>query len=452
MELDSFKAILLRKADGNINLLQLLTNIEEDVFVNSVVDALEKMAKPTHLTGINANAPLTSFGANLDRTDMTQLRDALSHHLSHYKAALKAHHAATDEKQKSHLRQVADQHLEHAIPLMHLTARASAHSQGKLGIDYPPLAPWETNYTTLERVPSGRFKRDAKLLRARPSKGAKRDHDLSTSIPDYHYLEMAPHPGHEAVGKMPHKGAYPWEEVQIGSPADIDAKKAYLHIEDVPNKQDYTPHEFDMHPIRGVADIQADHMTPEAMQNFANAHTGWRSSEHHKKWMEGQKTKFTADPEGYKKRGQTKGSHFYDGIPLAESPGHTKKYAEAAAAKAAAATKTTAAAPVAPTKTQVSAAPEVAPHPEINIDALPKSIRHLAPGAPPKGVTIRKQVPVTPAVKPSEPKAAVTPTAPVHPLESAYQALAHVPAQHHETIMNGIPGLREYAATKGGKK
>lgn len=466
MELDSFKAILLRKADGNTNLLEVLTNIEEDALINSVVDALEKMAKPTHLTGVNANAPLTGFGANLDRTDTTQLRDALSHHLSHYKAALKGHHAATDEKEKGHLRQVADQHLEHAIPLMHLAARASAHSQGKLGIDYPPLAPWETNYTTLERTDKGRFKRDAKLLRARPSKGAKRDHDLSTSIPDYHYLEMAPHPGHESVGKMPHEGGYPWEEVQVGSPADIDAKKAYLHIEDIADKKDYTPHEFDSHPIRGVADVQADHMTPDTMQNFATAHAGWRSSEHHKKWMEGQKAKFTADQEGYKKRGQTKGPHFYEGIPLQDQPGHTKPYAASLAAKKAAAS-------VADAKAPASVTPKASATPEINTDLLPKSIRHLAEASP-KGVTVRKpaaeQSAAQPEVNanllpasirhlaspaPSAKPAAVTPkkaeTA-VHPLESAYQTLQHIPKQHHDTVINGVPGLREYIATvKGGK-
>jgi hypothetical protein len=51
--------------------------------------------------------------------------------------------------------------------------------------------------------------------------------------------------------------------------------------------------------------------------------------------------------------------------------------------------------------------------------------------------------------------AAVTPKkaeAPVHPLESAYQTLQHIPKQHHDTVINGVPGLREYiAATKGGK-
>lgn len=478
MELDSFKAILLRKADGNTNLLKLLTNIEEDILVDSVVDALEKMAKPTHLTGINANAPLTGFGANLDRTDITQLRDALGHHLSHYKAALKGHHAATDEKEKGHLRQVADQHLEHAIPLMHLAARARAHSGGKLDIDYPPLAPWETNYTTLQPAKTGknRLLRDPKLLRVRPSKTDKRTHDNSTTIPDYHYLEMPPHPGHSSVGKIPHEGGYPWEEIQLGTPADIDAKKAYLHIEDVPDKKEYTPHEFDQHPIRGIADVAADHLTPETMQNFATAHAGWRGSEHHKKWMEGQKAKYTADPEGYKKRGQTKGPHFYEGIPLQDQPAHTKPYATALAAKKAAAAAAAAANPSAPPAPKAaSASPTSA---KVNPDLLPASIRHLAGGeASPKGVTVRKPAaeqsavnadllpasirhlaspaPSRSAMQASTKPAAVTPKkaeADVHPMESAYQTLQLISPENHEKVINGVAGLREYINTvKGGK-
>lgn len=400
MELDSFKTILLRKAVGNKNLSELLNNLEENLFIDSVVDALEKMAKPTHLTGTNANGPVTSFGANLDKTDVTQLRDALGHHLSHYKAALKAHHAAPEGPEKAHMREVADKHLEHALPLMHLSARAAAHSKGKLGIDYPPLAPWETNYTTLERNANGRFKRDAKLLRARPSKNAKRTDPNSTAIPDYRYLEMPPHPGHDSIGKMPHSGGYPWEEVQIGSPADIDAKKAYLHVEDVPDKKDYTPHEFDQHPIRGVADIQADHMTPEAMQTFADSHAAWRGGEHHKKWMEGQKAKFAADKEGYMKRGQAKGPHFYEGIPLQEQPGHVHNQ---------------------PAKQKMQAAQA----------AVPSAPAVSAPSAPVK----------------SEAASADK----EHELEPAFKAWSAVPKEHQATLLNIIPGLRDYVAKRGGK-
>ena len=402
MELNSFKEILLRKAEGNKNLHTLIEYMGEDIFIDSVVDALEKMAKPTNLTGTNANGPVTSFGANLDKTDVTQLRDALSHHLSHYKAALKAHHAAPDDTQKQHFRQVADKHLEHAVPLMHLAARAAAHSNGKMAIDYPPLAPWETNYTTLDRNPNGRFIRDAKLLRARPAKGAR---EGGRGIKDYHYLEMPPHPGHDEVAKMPHTSGYPWEEIQIGSPQEIDNKKGYLHIEDIPDKNDYTPHSFDSHPIRSVADIQADHFTPDALTNFAKDQASWRGSEHHKKWLDDHKQKFTADKEGYTKRGQSKAPHFYEGIPLQEQPAHvhTVPKKERMQSKA----ETTSAAP--------------------STSALtPKVVKPAA------------QAPGTPAEK-------------EHPLEPAYRVWQKLPKKHQEDLLATVPGFSDYVSSKGGK-
>lgn len=402
MELNSFKAILLRKAEGNKNLHLLIEDVGEDFLIDSVVDALEKMAKPTHLTGTNANGPVTSFGANLDRTDITQLRDALGHHLSHYKAALKAHHAAPEGPEKTKMRQVADQHHEHAFPLMHLAARAGAHSQGKLAIDYPALAPWETNYTTLERNSNGRFRRDAKLLRVRPSKNAKRNTPNSTAIPDYRYLEMPPHPGHDSIGKMPHSGGYPWEDVQIGSPADIDARKAFLHIEDVPDKKEYIPHEFDKHPVHGVADIQADHLTPEAIQTHATAVQNWRGSEDHKKWMEGQKTKYATDKEDYMKRGQTKGPHFYEGIPLQEQPGHVHSV---------------------PAKQKMQ------------VETPSTAEKQTAAPVRATGVT-----------QPSAAKADKP-----HSLDEAYKVWSSLPQEHKDSLINIIPGLRNYVAKKGGK-
>lgn len=400
MKLESLKAVLIKKADGNNNLSSMILSMGEDTFAEAVVEALEKMAKPTHLTGTNANGPVTSFGANLDKTDMMQLRDALSHHLSHYKAALKQHHEAPEgSPEKAHFRQVADKHLEHVLPLMHLAARASAHSKGKMAIDYPPLAPWETNYTTLDRNPNGRFVRDAKLLRARPSPGAR---EGGRGIKDYRYFEMPPHPGHDEVSKMPHQGGYPWEEIQLGDPKDIDAKKAYLHIEDVPDKKDYSPHPFDQHPIRGVQDIQADHLTPESLQTFAGGMQNWRGGEHHKKWMEDQKAKFAADKEGFMKRGQAKSKPLYEGMPLLEQPAHVHTV-----------TKKT---PFSEKQAEQSKA-------------------------------------VAPAVRKPEPAAAApaqAASAP-HPLEETYQIWKGLPKQHKDKLHDSIPGLAEYVKSKGGK-
>lgn len=415
MELSSFKEILLKKAEnlGNNNLSTFIEYMGEGFLIESVVEALEKMAKPTHLTGTNANGPVTSFGANLDKSDIMQLRDALGHHLSHYKAALKAHHASPDGPQKEHMRAVADKHLEHVLPLMHLAARAAAHSKGKLSIDYPPLAPWETNYTTLDRNPNGRFIRDAKLLRARPAKGAR---EGGRGIKDYRYFEMPPHPGHDEVSKMPHTGGYPWEEVQLGAPQDIDAKKAYLHFEDVEDKKDYTPHAFDHHPVRGVQDVQADHLTPETLQAHAGALHNWRGGEHHKKWMEDQKTKFAADKDSYLKRGQSKSAHFYEGIPLQPQPSHVHSV---------------------PKKTPLGAKQEQAETPVKEASAEPSA----APASKAVAPVVRK------------PTAAAAPSAPEkeHPLEPAYRAWQSLPKEHQEGLLSAIPGFRDYVTKKGGK-
>jgi hypothetical protein len=481
MELDSFKSILLRKAEGNSELYSLIDKLGEDILITSVVDALEKMAKPTDRTGLNANSAVTDFGAALDTTDTNQLRDALGHHLSHYKAALKAHHAASEGPEKTKMRQVADKHLEHVIPLMHLTARAAHHSGGKLSIDYPPLAPWETNYTTLHRSENNpkRFLRDAKLLAARPTKDRKRtDRDPAlaapapgekrkpvTTISDYHYLEMPPHPGHDAVSTMPHSSGYPWEEIQVGSPANIDAKKAYLHIDDIPDKKEYTPHEFDSHPIRSVADIQQEHFTPEAQQAHADAIKNWRGSDQHKKWLNRHRDIFTADKEAYKQRGQSKGSHFYEGVPLQEHPSHVHDFPQKPKYQPPVTARSQASAqgsnePVNADKLPPllrrfaesgtkSEAQKTKSGSALNVAALPPLLRRLAPGstAAPGTATPSKSQASPVAVQTSvQPETAAAP----HRWEPTYQVWKQLPKEQQEEMLM-MPSFKQYVESKGGK-
>lgn len=373
MELTSFKEILLKKSVGNKNLQILIEYMGEENLVSHVVEALEKMARPTHNTGSRVNGPTLAYAANLDRSDVAQIRDAMSHHVSHYKAALKAHHAATDPLEKAKFRRIADQHLDHLIPTMHLAAKMKPHSHGKIDMDYVELPAWETNYTTIDRRPeTGKFKHDTKKLGRRPSPGASKwgdsDKPESRGVPDYHYLEMPPHHAHEHYEKMPHEGGYPWEEVQIGSPAEIDAGKAYLHIEDVADKKEYTPHPFDFHPINARSggdrthDVNADHFSPDSLNKFAEDLAGWKSSEHHKRWQDMQRSAYQADPEGYKKRGTVKPSHVYEGIPLQEQLGHVHQWPKREK-RASAAERT--AAPIAPKPTtpKPAAAATTKPHP-----------------------------------------------------------------------------------------
>jgi hypothetical protein len=446
MELDSFKAILLRKADGNTNLLSLLNEVEEDFLVETVVDALEKMAIPTANTGLKANGPLQGFGQHLTSTDINQLRSALGHHLSHYKAALKAHHAAPEgSPEKAKMRQVADQHLEHLFPLMHLAARVGKHSGGKLQIDYPPIAPWETNYTTLARSETtpGKAHRVPKLLYARTKKSGT----ISANTKDYHFLEMPPHPGHKMVSKMPHSGGYPWEEVQVGSPANIDAKKAYLPVKDIPNKTEYTPHAFDQHPIRGVQDIQEDYVSDDTRDAYTEAAKQWPDSEHHKKWLEDERAEYQANPEGYKARGQSKGSHFYEGIPLLPQEDHVHQYP--------AQPKFQAPTPGASPKTASSAsASAAASKPAINVQALPPELRHLAQKV---GPTVRRpqaQAATASTAQPSSSPAAPTANAPAaapHPYEDMYAKFLKMPKDVQRELLD-IPAFAKYVASKGWKR
>jgi len=341
MELSSFKAVLLRKAQGNNGLQNFIKSVDDDRFADVVIEVLEKMPRATAGTGTRANGAITSFGARAGVTEINMMRDALGHHLSHYKAALKAHHAAPENSpEKNKMRQVADAHMDHLFPLMHLAARTASHSQenpNTFDFDYPKIAPWETNYTTLTRNSKNNGPlRDPKLLRVR----TKNSGSISKNTKDWGFLEMPPHPGHPDNATMPHTSGYPWEEIQLGTSANIDNKKAHLHIEDLPAKGEFTPHEFDSHPIRGMQDAQSDHLSPERLSQYKTDAENWHNSEHVENWL---KRMESLQPGEFEARGHLqeifdengkidlkqdgkKHNHLYDGVPLRPHEDHVKNH------------------------------------------------------------------------------------------------------------------------------
>lgn len=344
MELKSFKELLLKKAEGNPYLQTLIEYAKDDLIVDGVIESLLKMAEPSAAMGRGANSALTSYAASMDNSDVEQIRDALAHHISHYRGALKAGNRA-----------VADAHLNKIIPMMHLAGRAGRHSNGKMVLDYVSTTPWETNYTTHARHEgSGLLKEGTKDLGRRPKKmrgGVLEPHQRTLDhrgVPDYRYLEMPPHALHETSAKMPHKGGYPFEEIQLGNPAKRDAGKAYLPIEDVGPVNQYVPHPFDQHPVHAVADTPEHHLTPEEKEKFVNELAAWKSGSHHQKWLQDQKAKFQADKEAYLARGTQKPKHVYEGLKLLEQPAHAKAQAAATAQSEA---------PASPEELDVSALP-----------------------------------------------------------------------------------------------
>jgi hypothetical protein len=315
--IDSFKELLLKKSTSN-ELKSIIPMLKDEVLISKMLESLEKMARPQASMGRSANAAVTSYGNQMKNKDVEQMRDALSHHVNHHRAALKAGN-----------REVADQHMNKIVPMMHLAARAGAHSGGQLGLDYTPTEPWETNYTTPERrAETGKLKEGTKGLRRRLNPNASKDNPRA--VRDYRYLEMPPHEEHADSAKSPHKGGYPFEEIQLGNPAKIDAKEAYLNLQDVDPQDKFTPHPFDEHPIHSFAEDKQDSLSPEEMNDFATKMQDWHGSEHNAKWMQSLKDAHAKDPEAFKNRGKTKPGHHFEGIPLQEQP-HKKQAAQGGA-------------------------------------------------------------------------------------------------------------------------
>lgn len=331
MELKSFREILLKKAEDNPYLQTLIKYAKDELLADEVLEALMKMAEPSAAMGRGANHAVTSYGAGVKPVHVEQMRDALAHHISHYKGALEAHHKAENPQQKAKLRGVADQHLNKIVPLMHLAGKASKHSGGNLTIDYPSTTPWETNYTSTERLPNGKLKEGTKDLGRRPAPRANRT-DNPRAVPDYRYLEMPPHPGHASTERLASKGGYPFEDIQLGSPAKRNAGQAYLPIEDVGNKTEFTPHPFDSHPVHQHADKSQSDIGPDDHEAINSALAGWTDSDQHKQWMADQKAKHSKDPEAYKARGTKKPDNIYNNVPLTLMPHHNEALANPAQA------------------------------------------------------------------------------------------------------------------------
>ncbi len=369
MELKSFRELLLKKAADNPTLQTIIDVMKDELIAEKVLESLEKMARPQASMGRSANAAVTAFGNQMKNKDVEMMRDALSHHVSHYQSAL-----------KNGQRDVADQHLNKIIPLMHLAGKASAHSNGQLGLDYIPLEPWETNYTTPERIQHGaergvpgKLKEGTKGLRRRLNSTPREKNPRS--VPDYRYLEMKPHEEHADVKRSHHKGGYPFEEIQIGNPAKIDAKEAYLHLQDPGKQEKFVSHPFDEHPIHEIADVPQGSLKPEDLEQIAQKMQDWHGSEHNAKWMQNIKEHHAKDPEAFKSRGKVKPPHFHEGMKLARQPHALPEELEAKYGKPAEApAQPTAPAPAAPSQPAPAAAAQPAA-PAVDFSALPEALR-----------------------------------------------------------------------------
>jgi hypothetical protein len=329
MKLDSFKEILLKKIDGDPQLKLSIVNADNDFLLNRILESLEKMATPKENMGLKANAAIVAMAKRLTNKDVAMVRDALGHHMSHYKAARKAGD-----------RKTADMHLNKLIPMMHLIARIGAKNPQMINLDYVPgIRAWELNYTRSDKVPgSSKYKEDPKGLRRRPANTVRSPHPedhpefnskKARSVPDYRYLEMPPHP-HLADEAAPHTSGYPFELTRVGPTSLLDQGHGFLNIKDIEGKEGYVPHAFDHHPIHELADMPQDKMTPEKMSNFVESLKAWHKSPHSVGWMQEQEKAFQSNPENFRASslGQKKPTHIHEHHGVSEHEPHVKDYVE----------------------------------------------------------------------------------------------------------------------------
>ena len=308
MKLDSFRELLIKKSSDS-SLENLITFVREDVLADLVIESLEKMARAKH-KGDSAGLPVKDFGVEMDpETEPNMIHDALSHHASHYKTALKAGN-----------QDLANQHAKQIFRTMDMADQAQKHSDGKLQVEAVSPHPWERqgklNLTTPDHksVQSGNRKAGEFASNTKGWNYGKTGNDFS-------FLQQAPHESYSnEVRKHGHNKAYPLEQIKVNG--------KYLDVKDIPQEdaKGYKEHPFDKHPIMSHYDKPAGSRTPEEDQKWRDEHEAYGSSPHMDKYFENLDTK-----EG---RGSSPSAPVHDDIPGLEQGSNDNKSEAASPAPA----------------------------------------------------------------------------------------------------------------------
>jgi len=304
--------LLQRTNDTALQLL--IKGMDDSVIEGLTVEALVKMARK----GSSANQAIAATSGHVlpvegtdhphESLDASLIHDNLSHHLSHYNAALKSGNRDLADK---HLDQVM-RTINYGTKLEGATARKS-HPEGVVRIRSGSTQPysrdesgnlvsegaegktlmspsaWEMNYSGSERKPNGVLKEVTKGWNRQPTKGRKE----SDMFPNFKYMEMKPHPHSKSELYGHEQSAYPFHDLQVNG--------RYVDIHDVDPSKGFVDHPFDTHPGRGHAYTHSTDLGPTAISKFTDEHKQWLNSPAFDSWLKVQEAKHE-DPE-YSNRG-----------------------------------------------------------------------------------------------------------------------------------------------------
>ena len=283
MKLENFRELLLKKS-ADPALGNMIKFVRDDVLADIIVESLEKMARAKH-KGDAANFALRDFGLEMDpEHEPKMIHDALSHHASQYKSALK-----NDRKD------LANEHAKQLFQIMDMADQVQKHSTGKLDIQAVAPHPWERvgkqERLTEEDAPvrrgnkkAGQFRTDTKGWRYRGK--------------DYDFLQGEPHDSYSnETEKHGHQGAYPIEHIRVNG--------KYLDIKDVPADKlnGFEKHPFDHHPIMDHYGKPASKRTADDDKAYMSAKEAHADSHHMENYFDKHEKMEEADPEGYASKG-----------------------------------------------------------------------------------------------------------------------------------------------------
>ena len=283
MKLDNFRELLLKKS-ADPELENMIRFVREDVLADIMVESLEKMARAKH-KGDAANFALRDFGLEMDHEhEPKMIHDALSHHASQYKAALKDGRG-----------ELANSHAKQIFKIVDMADQAQKHSHGKLDVQAVSPHAWERNgkqdRLTEDDAPvrrgnktAGQFRTDTKGWRYKGK--------------DYSFLQQAPHDSYgNEVSKHGHMEAYPMEHIRING--------KHLDIKDVPVEElkGHESHPFDHHPIMEHYSKPASKRTAEDDQKYISSKEAYHDSRYMQSYFDKHEQMESSDPEGYASRG-----------------------------------------------------------------------------------------------------------------------------------------------------
>jgi hypothetical protein len=292
MKLDKLKELLIKKSEDNPNLQTLIKYAQEDFLLDHVIESLEKMARASQHR--NANLAVQHFGSEVDENlhpDM--IRDALSHHVSGYKSAI-----------KNKNNDVAHQHVSKVFKIMHMTNKLTDdggvnHSNGALSVESVCPKPWErNNFTTMKENKKGgkKYSTDTK--------------GWSRPVPkNIDWLQYTPHHSHDKETDVhQHKGAYPFEQIKVNG--------KHIHVEDNDNTtSEFEAHPFDAHPIMENYNKAPRSFDEDSYKDYIESHDKYHDEDHMDKYFDKHEALQEQNPEEYAARG-SKASDPVHGDPI----------------------------------------------------------------------------------------------------------------------------------------